>query len=227
MLCTEAQSLITPFLEKKMTLNRKIDLVQHIRNCERCREELEFYFVVYVTTGMIEDRTTSGDYAAETEHLLEQTEREWARALHLAKVRRFRLVTILIFLGIGLSFGVGKSIAEPVPDPINAVRPSFALEGIRLPEEIDFVHNAIQAYDEAALDFALSQQVRSAVRQELWKRDSAVMWAMNGGCEIQYELPDEFMESGGSFVERMITGREPVYKPSVKLTIKAMEPVRR
>lgn len=221
MQCLEVQSLIAPYLEKKLELSQEIEVASHIRGCKRCREELEFYFVVYVTTGMIDDRHMSGDYEAEAEFLLERTEKEWNRTIKLNKARRFRLIAILILLGVGLSFGVGKSIAESEPEPVSAVRPSFAFKEIEMPEELNFVGNAIQKYQNLAKDFVLSQQVRHTERQKLWERDAAVMRAMKEDREIQYTLPDAFVESWGSFSERIITGREPDYKLNIKMTIRS------
>ena len=111
--CTEAQSLVAPFLEKKLNLEQSMKLAKHIQGCAQCREELEFYLVVFVTTGVIEDdEWMGGDYSGAAEELLEEAQQDWQRAQRLARVRRLRLVMVLLFVGIALGVSMSRTTAE-------------------------------------------------------------------------------------------------------------------
>lgn len=210
MTCLEAQTLIIPFLENNLEFSRKYELVKHIRSCNKCREELEFYFVVYITIGKIDDRKMSSDYAAEVETLLERVEYRKKRERRMARVRKARLVTILIAIGMFFSFGVGKIIPEEEQPPLSAIRPSFYLGQMQLPEEISFVQNTIRELDQQAGDFTISQQRREVIRQALWSRDFFVTVALKENGRIRYELPKYFFEVHGSFEEQLFgkTGTE-------------------
>jgi len=45
--CREAQSLIVPFIENKITDEEKEAFLHHIENCSECYDELEVYFIVF------------------------------------------------------------------------------------------------------------------------------------------------------------------------------------
>ena len=215
--CTEAQSLVVPFLENKLSLEQGIKLVQHIRGCKQCREELEFYLVVLVTTGVIDDVGT-GDYSGAVEELLERTGKEWQRAQLLAKIRRVRLVMVLLFVGIALGVSMSKTAAEPLP-PVSAVKPSFRLE-LSVPEEIAFVSRAAVIHNVELCDFTLSQQARMLVRTKLWEQDRGILLALKPGGEIHYALPEEFEAAVGYFYEKLLDGKRPEIKRSIYITLK-------
>ncbi len=208
--CTEAQSLVAPFLEKKLNLEQGMRLARHIQGCAQCREELEFYLVVYVTTGVIEDDDwMGGDYSKAAGELLEKALIAWQRAQRLARVRRVRLVMVLLFVGIALGVSMSRTTAEVLPS-LSAVVPSFYLEGLELPEEIS----------RKLLDFTLSRQERMLLRTRLWERDGRILAALKPGGEIRCALPEEFGLVLGSFEERLLAGRAPELKRSAYITLK-------
>lgn len=218
--CTEAQSLVAPFLEKKLNLEQGMRLARHIQGCAQCREELEFYLVVYVTTGVIEDDDwMGGDYSKAAGELLEEALIAWQRSQRLARVRRVRLVMVLLFVGIALGVSMSRTTAEVLPS-LSAVVPSFYLEGLELPEEISFVQRAISENSRKLLDFTLSRQERMLLRTRLWERDGRILAALKPGGEIRCALPEEFGLVLGSFEERLLAGRAPELKRSAYITLK-------
>lgn len=222
MQCGEAQSLITAYLEKRLTLNQETELVRHIRGCRQCREELEFYLVVYVTTEMLDDKDIpDNDYSKAAERLLLATEQAAVRAQHHARTGRFRLITILLILGIALSLSVGRSAAEPETENTAMRTDGFYLGELSLPEEIDFVNNMIAAYDDAASDFVFSQRLRAAEVNRLWRSDVGLMRALRADGELTYTLPESFLLAEGSFAARLEKAKRPELMPQVTLTLKA------
>lgn len=207
MQCNEAQSWIPLFLENKLTLDQKYELVGHIRTCSKCREELEFYFVVYDTIGKFDDQVISGDYAAEAERLLCQVEKERQNAVRAARVHRFRLILAFLLLTLGMSFGVRDTIIEEEnkQDMMVESTPSFYLEGFSLPEQFSFVQQAIQTCEEEAKGFANGQRVRAILRQRLYDRDVPVMHILKNGAVIEYKL------SVTALSEAVLTADEPTY----------------
>lgn len=221
MQCGEAQSLITAYLEKRLPLNQGAELVRHIRNCSQCREELEFYLVVYVTTGMLDDEDIpDNDYSKAAEKLLLQTEQAEIKAQHQARTGRFRLIAILFILGIALSLSVGRSGVEPETEDAKMRTDGFYFGDFSLPEEIDFVDNMIAAYDDAARDFVFSQRIRAAEIDRLWRSDVELMRALRPEGELTYTLPERFLLVEGSFAARLEKGRRPEIMPQVPLTLK-------
>lgn len=219
--CVEAQSLITAYLEKRLTLNQETELVRHIRSCSQCREELEFYLVVYVTTDMLDDKDIpDNDYSKAAEKLLLATEQAVVKAQHQARTGRFRLITILLILGVALSLSVGRSAVETEPEDTAMRTDGFYFGDFSLPEEIDFVDNMIAAYDDAARDFVFSQRIRRAAAEGLWRSDVELMRALRPEGELTYTLPESFLLVEGSFAARLEKAKRPEIMPQVTLTLK-------
>lgn len=87
MKCLEAQNLIRPFLEKKLTDEELAGFLEHVRDCPGCREELELYTAVYSSMG--EDSPVKILEGREWEHLPynERTDRTLALAGHYLSVK--------------------------------------------------------------------------------------------------------------------------------------------
>ena len=43
MTCTEAEKMVVPYIEDKLSLSELEEFMEHIETCENCREELETY----------------------------------------------------------------------------------------------------------------------------------------------------------------------------------------
>lgn len=53
--CRETQSLIVPFIESQLTLEKARAFLKHIEVCEDCREELEVYYILLVGLKQLEE----------------------------------------------------------------------------------------------------------------------------------------------------------------------------
>lgn len=48
MTCAEAEKLIVPYMEDKLSVTELEDFIEHIETCKNCREELEIHYMVDV-----------------------------------------------------------------------------------------------------------------------------------------------------------------------------------
>jgi len=46
--CAEAEKLIVPYMEDKLSVTELEDFIEHIETCKNCREELEIHYMVDV-----------------------------------------------------------------------------------------------------------------------------------------------------------------------------------
>lgn len=57
--CQEAQRLIVPFINGKLTIEQARDFFKHIDQCKECKDELEIYYVLLIGLKQL-DEDTSG-----------------------------------------------------------------------------------------------------------------------------------------------------------------------
>lgn len=53
--CKCAQSMVTPYIQKKLKDKELEGFLEHISHCEECYEELEIYFSVHYTLERLDD----------------------------------------------------------------------------------------------------------------------------------------------------------------------------
>ena len=53
--CREMQSLIVPFIESQLTLEKARAFLKHIEVCKDCKEELEVYYILLVGLKQLEE----------------------------------------------------------------------------------------------------------------------------------------------------------------------------
>ncbi len=191
MQCSEAQSRVTLFLDNMLTMEEKNELVQHIRSCPGCREELEFYYAVYDTIGKFDDQMLSGDYAAHVEDLLCQTEKERQSALKISRWRRFRLLTGCFVLAVAMSLGVrGTLIGSGLVQM--AAETMYDVDGTVLPGRLELTRGIMQQTGQEK-QFQEGQQMRGLLRQNMYERDAVIMHVMKQDAVLEYMLPEPLM----------------------------------
>lgn len=112
MQCNEFQSLIMPFIHKKLSVHKKEELITHLMTCSKCAEELEIYYIIVnCIKGLDEDIDFPDDFHREYLGFLKETERE----IKSHKNRTFRqktafsAVLALSVILTGVSF---RTVAE-------------------------------------------------------------------------------------------------------------------
>ncbi len=99
--CTKAQSLITPFINDKLSLKELESFIDHVQVCKSCREELEVYYTLLTAMKQLEqDQELSNNYRVELSEKIEQMQE---RIIHI-KFTRFRKTGVLLLVIVLLAF---------------------------------------------------------------------------------------------------------------------------
>ncbi len=107
--CIKAQSMITPFINNKLSVKELEEFLDHVDSCPNCREELEVYYALLTAMKQLdEDKNVSGDFEHELAHKLEKAHE---RIIHV-KYTYYRKKTVLIFTMICLVFLLSFSYAN-------------------------------------------------------------------------------------------------------------------
>lgn len=134
--CREIQSLIVPFIESQLTLEKTRLFLKHIEECEDCREELEVYYILIVGLKQLEkEPEKSMDLHAQFEELLKNTK------THVNRVRlgRFpKLVVLAALIGIILVIFTYE-------------QQKYAMEE-EIDQSIDFINSKIDSYEPLDLE---------------------------------------------------------------------------
>ncbi|MFT4146880.1 MAG: zf-HC2 domain-containing protein [Mobilitalea sp.] len=107
--CRKAQSMITPFINNKLSLEELEGFLEHVNSCKDCKEELEVYYALLTAMKQLdEDKNLSSDFVQELNVKLEKSQE---RIIH-AKYTYYRKITVLIFTMILLAFLFSISYAD-------------------------------------------------------------------------------------------------------------------
>ena len=99
--CMKAQSMITPFINNKLTLKETEEFIDHVENCSDCREELEVYYALLTAMRQLdEDKNISSNFGQE---LNQKLERSKERIFH-AKFTYYRKKVILVLTILLVAF---------------------------------------------------------------------------------------------------------------------------
>ena len=116
MTCNKAQSLITPFINNKLTRKELEDFVNHVGSCSVCREELEVYYALLTAMRQLdEDKNLSSDFGMELDQKLERARERIFHAKFTYYRKKIILFLTMIVLAFIISIGyAGKSSQERV-----------------------------------------------------------------------------------------------------------------
>lgn len=126
--CREAQSMIVPFIEDKLSIEQKEAFLEHIEHCSSCYDELEVYFIVYSGLKQLDaDTPDISDFKGELKRYIEVQKADIAHA-HSKKVK-FRMIValsavILVIVGIGI-YRLNRSDNAILQQTINTVKSTF------------------------------------------------------------------------------------------------------
>jgi len=105
MTCTEAQSIITAFINDELNISELEEFILHMESCPECREELEVYYALLTAMKQLdEDKNLSDDYSQELKEKIEHTQE---RIIHLRyNYYRKKGVLFLIILFMAVFFSL-------------------------------------------------------------------------------------------------------------------------
>lgn len=153
MTCMEAQAMITPFINDRLDMAQAELLLDHVKNCVVCQEELEVYYALLTAMQQLdEDRDLSSNYSLELKNKIEQ----WEDRIKYGKVlkfrRRFTLLFMIVAFGMLLGVELGGKIVKEIEEKeyIPETIPTFILGYSGVPEIKDDIGRFIAQYDEVA-----------------------------------------------------------------------------
>lgn len=97
--CREAERLVMPYIQGRLSGQELEDLLEHVEGCPGCQEELEIYFTVEVGLKQLEEESGSYNIKGEMEASLEAS-RQKVRIGRLFKVVCYAVDTLA---GLGLA----------------------------------------------------------------------------------------------------------------------------
>lgn len=108
MTCIKAQSLITPFINDKLSIDDLDEFLDHVNSCPNCREELEVYYALLTAMKQLdEDKNLSSNFVQELNEKLENAQEKVIQS----KYTYYRKIAILILIMISLAFFISISYA--------------------------------------------------------------------------------------------------------------------
>ncbi len=143
MTCNKAQSMITPFINNKLTLRETEDFIDHVSSCAVCKEELEVYYALLTAMKQLdEDKNLSSDFELE---LNKKLERARERILHL-KFTYYRKKIILFVTIIILAFIISFGYANRGIMDNNVTQSNFRLRHSFKEQTNDYYEQVLQDY---------------------------------------------------------------------------------
>lgn len=93
--CKRAQSMVTPYILKKLNDKDLEEFLDHISTCRECCEELEIYFTVHYTLARLDDEEGGQVYDVENalQNNLEES-RFYVWRTRVAKIYRFGIMML-------------------------------------------------------------------------------------------------------------------------------------
>jgi hypothetical protein len=113
MTCSKAQSMITPFINNKLSLKDLESFIDHVSSCSVCREELEVYYALLTAMKQLdEDKNLSSDFGLELDQKLERAKERIFHAKFTYYRKKIILFLTIILLAFIISFGYANKSDE-------------------------------------------------------------------------------------------------------------------
>lgn len=104
MTCSQAQSYIMPFIKEELDINNLKEFLQHIKQCENCKEELEVYFTLLNGMKQLdENKIITNNFRIDFEGFLHKQEDKIIHDKNKKIQKRIILVLFMILLGIWIA----------------------------------------------------------------------------------------------------------------------------
>ena len=108
MTCIEAQALITPFINDKLSVVQLEKFLEHVQNCPDCMEELEVYFALLTAMRQLdEDEEVSSNFKLALKNKINESEEKILRAKMNHIRKRVVFFAVVCLIGVVSSWSVG------------------------------------------------------------------------------------------------------------------------
>ena len=119
--CKRAQSMVTPYIQKKLNDKEMEEFLEHISHCGECYEELEIYFTAYYTLERLEEE--DGEQVYDVEHALHENlaesrfyiwKRKISRIYHMGILALAEIMLLIVFLSQIHVWHTGSMDGNPI-----------------------------------------------------------------------------------------------------------------
>lgn len=73
MTCMEAEKMVIPYINDKLSVTELEDFIEHIETCDNCREELEIHYMVDVGLKKLDEADGTYDIVGDLKRKLEES----------------------------------------------------------------------------------------------------------------------------------------------------------
>lgn len=94
MTCMEAEKMVIPYINDKLSVMELEDFIEHIETCENCREELEIHYMVDVGLKKLDEDSGTYDIVGDLKRKLEESASVLRRFL-VFQVTRYAVSTLM------------------------------------------------------------------------------------------------------------------------------------
>lgn len=94
MTCTEAEKMVMPYINDKLSPQELEDFIEHIKTCENCREELEIHYMVDVGLKKLDEADGTYDIVGDLKRKLEESANT-IRRFFLFQITRYSVSTLM------------------------------------------------------------------------------------------------------------------------------------
>lgn len=95
MTCIEAEKMVIPYIDDKLSLSELEEFMEHIKTCENCREELEIYYMVDVGLKKLDEDGGTYDIAGDLRRKLSDSA-GILRRLTLFRITKYAVNTLTV-----------------------------------------------------------------------------------------------------------------------------------
>jgi hypothetical protein len=135
----KAQSMITPFINNKLTLNETEEFIDHVGSCPDCREELEVYYALLTAMRQLdEDKNISSDFGKELNLKLERAKEK----IFHAKFTYYRKKVILVLTILLVAFFLSIRYAGNTEEEKVVTKSDYQLR-YRFPSQLNSVNEQL------------------------------------------------------------------------------------
>lgn len=121
MTCIQAQAMITPFINNKLSIKELEEFLAHVHSCGGCREELEVYYALLTAMKQLdEDKNLSGRFSEELAEKLEKSHEKVIHAKYTYYRKKVMLLLTMILLAILISLGYANRSMKEESNPLES-----------------------------------------------------------------------------------------------------------
>ncbi len=94
MTCLEAEKLVIPYINDRLSISELEDFMEHIETCENCREELEIHYMVDIGLKKLEEDDDAYDIVGDLRRKLEESAAVLRRVL-IFQITKYAVGTLM------------------------------------------------------------------------------------------------------------------------------------